>query len=50
MKNNLQLFISKVFNNTKVLLLNPTQSFPLLIFSKYFYGNLAGPRQNFFGD
>ena len=43
-------FIKKIFNNIKVLLINPSQSLPILIFSKYFYGNLAGFRQNFFGN
>ncbi len=43
-------FIKKIFNNIKVLLIHPSQSLPIMIFSKYFYGNLAGFRQNFFGN
>ena len=43
-------FIKKIFNNIKVLLIHPSQSLPITIFSKYFYGNLAGFRQNFFGN
>ena len=50
MKNNLNFFLSKIFNNIRALLINPTQSFPFIVFSKYFYGNLAGFRQNFFGN
>ena len=47
MKNNFNFFLSKIFNNIRALLINPTQSFPFIVFSKYFYGNLAGFRQSF---
>ena len=47
-KNN--LILSKIFQNTKVILTNPLDSLPMSLFSRFYYGNLAGIRQNFFGN